>query len=83
MEGSMSDDISNLEEHLRNARERWYQRMQGEFDPWNLPLYTPRAEARMVCALEYAAFQLGEINQRLARLTALTEEIHRDRRDGR
>lgn len=76
----MSDRDRPIEEHKRAARERWYAQMRGEFDPWNLPPHFPRPEDRMVAAMEYAAFQLGEINQRLARLMELTERVRDDRR---
>lgn len=69
-----------VEDHKHLVRERWNSFMRGEFDPWSIPPHTPRGEARMIAAMEYAAYQLGEINQRLARLTDLTEELRDDRR---
>lgn len=77
----MSNDDGLLEEQLRAIRESWKSRMRGPFEPWSLPAHTQRGQARMVAAMEYAAFQLGEINRRLARLVALTEE--QMRRGGR
>jgi hypothetical protein len=68
-----------IEEHKRAVRDRWNTFMRGEFDPWSIPAHTPRGEARMIAAMEYAAYQLGEINQRLARLMDLTEELRNDR----
>jgi hypothetical protein len=77
----MSDDDELLEEQLRSIRDRWKSRMRAPFEPWSLPAHTQRGQARMVAAMEYAAFQLGEINRRLARLVALTEEeMRRGRR---
>ena len=69
-----------VEDRKHLVRERWNSFMRGEFDPWNLPPHTPRGEDRMIAAVEYAAYQLGEINQRLARLIDLTEELRDDRR---
>ncbi len=66
-----------VEDHTYVVRERWSRFMRGEFDPWAIPLHTPRGEDRMIAAMEYAAFQLGEINQRLARIVDLTEEVGR------
>jgi hypothetical protein len=68
------------EEHKRTVREQWNRYMRGEFDPWAIPMHTPRGEDRMIAAMEYAAYQLGEINQRLARLMDLTEELRDDAR---
>lgn len=76
----MSNTSRPIEDHKRAVRERWNAYMRGAFDPWNLPPHTPRAEDRMLAAMEYTAFQLGEINQRLARLMELTESVRRDRR---
>ncbi len=45
--------------------------------PGAFPPHTPRAEDRMLAAMEYAAYQLGEINQRLARIVDVTEEVRR------
>jgi hypothetical protein len=76
----MSDSNAPIEEHARMVRERWYHFMQGEFDARSLPPHTPRAEDRMVAAMEFAAYQLGEINQRLAYLVNLTQELRNDGR---
>jgi len=76
----MSNRSEPIEDHIRTVRERWHSRMRGEFDPWNVPPHTPRGQARMIAAMEYAAFQLGEINQRLAYLVDLTESVRRDER---
>jgi len=73
----MSNTNAPVEEHTRTVRDRWNEFMRGEFDPWSIPPHTPRAEDRMVAAMEYAAFQLGEINQRLAYLIELTDEVRR------
>jgi hypothetical protein len=69
---------STLDDHRRDLRERWYRFMQdGVFDSKSLPLHTPRAEDRLVAAMEFSAFQLGEINRRLAQLIELTEDVRR------
>jgi hypothetical protein len=78
MEGLMSQHRP-VEDHKRVVRERWNRYMRGDFDPWNLPPHTPRADDRMLAAMEYCAYQLGEINQQLAYLVNLTQEL----RDGR
>jgi hypothetical protein len=75
----MSNTNRPVEEHSRSVRDRWNRYMRGEFDPWNLPPHTPRADDRMLAAMEYCAYQLGEINQQLGRLMDLTDEL----RDGR
>jgi len=72
--------MSDTEHHRRAIRDRWNTFMRGEFDPWSLPLHTPRADDRMLAAMEYAAYQLGEINQRLAQLMDLTEELRNGQR---
>jgi hypothetical protein len=76
----MSNTNRPVEEHKRAVRDRWNRYMRGEFDPWNLPPHTPRADDRMLAAMEYCAYQLGEINQQLGRLMDLTEELRDDRR---
>jgi hypothetical protein len=69
---------STLDDHRRDLSERWYRFMQdGVFDARSLPPHTPRAEDRMVAAMEFTAFQLGEINQRLAQLIELTNDLRR------
>jgi len=80
-EGAMSTTNTALEEHRRAVREHWNRSMRGDFDPWSIPAHTPRAEERMLAAMEYAAYQLGEINQRLARIIDVTEEVRRRIRD--
>jgi hypothetical protein len=75
----MSNTNRPVEEHKRLVRDRWNRYMRGDFDPWNLPPHTPRADARMLAAMEYCAYQLGEINQQLGRLMDLTEELRSGR----
>ena len=71
-------DTNDLIER-RISYERWQAYMEADFDPSNVPRSTPCAEHRMVAAMEYAAYQLGQINQRLGRLMELTELAVRDR----
>ena len=73
----MSITDPTAEQHRITVRDRWNSFMRGDFDPWAIPPHTPRGEDRMIAAMEYAAFQLGEINQRLARIVDLTEEVGR------
>ena len=47
--------------------------MEGDFVPGYTPEATPKAEDRMVFAVEFAAYQLRKISQSLARITALME----------
>jgi len=76
----MSITEPTAEQHRINVRDRWNSFMRGDFDPWAIPPHTPRGEDRMIAAMEYAAFQLGEINQRLAYLVNLTQELRNDDR---
>ena len=73
----MPDTNDLIEERI--SYERWQSYMEGDFDPRYMPKHTPRADDRMVAAMEYAAYQLGQINQRLGRLMELTEGAVRDR----
>lgn len=68
-----------IEEQRRVVRESLNGHVYRGFDPRSMPGHTPRAEGRMVAAMEFAAYQLGEINQRLAQLMELTEDVSRDR----
>ena len=72
----MSD--STLADQRRELRERWYRFMQeGTFDARSLPPHFARGDDRIVAAMEFAAFQLGEINQRLAQLIEMTDDLRR------
>lgn len=61
-----------LEDHKQAVAESWRRFMNGNFDPWSLPAHIPRSEDRMAAAMEYAAYQLGEINHKLTVLIELT-----------
>jgi len=73
----MADTDEVIEDRI--THERWQTYMEVDFDPRCVPKHMPRAEDRMVVALEYAAYQLGQINQRLGRLMELTESAARNR----
>ena len=60
-----------LAERNKAIRESWKQHMETDFDPQYLPEHTPKAEDRMIKAVEYAAYQLGQINRRLGTLIEL------------
>jgi hypothetical protein len=48
---------------------------ETDFDPGHTPERTPNADARLAAAVEYAAFQLGQINRKLDSLTAAVERL--------
>ena len=73
----MPDTNDLIEERI--SYEHWQTYMEVDFDPRHVPRSTPCAEHRMVAAMEYAAYQLGQINHRLGRLMELTEGAVRDR----
>jgi hypothetical protein len=45
--------------------ERWKAFMDQDFDPGHTPGATPATEQRIANALEYIAYQLGQINRKL------------------
>jgi hypothetical protein len=45
------------------------QRMNADFDPMHTPEALPTADMRMAIALEYIAFQLGQINRKIDQRT--------------
>jgi hypothetical protein len=63
-----------IEERDRVAQERWKAMMESDFNPGYTPERTAKAEDRMAGALEYAAYQLGQINRRLAQLAQLVDK---------
>ncbi len=58
----------DMDERNKALAERRRAIMEGDFNPGYTPEHTPPAEARLVNAAEYAAYQLGQINRNLARL---------------
>lgn len=48
--------------------------MEGDFNPRYTPESTPPAEARMVNAAEYSAYQLGKLNRNIERLIDLLDK---------
>jgi hypothetical protein len=69
----MAKDPAIVERDNR-MREKWIERMEGDFVPGYTPEATPKAEDRMVRAVEYAAYQLGKISQSLARIASAFEK---------
>jgi hypothetical protein len=60
-----------MEERNKLIAERRKQMMEGNFNPGYTPEHTPAPEIRMVNAAEYAAYQLGQINQSLKEIARL------------
>ena len=73
----MANHTGPVEDHKRAVAESWRRFMSGNFDPWSIPPHLPRGEDRMVAAMEYSAYQLGEINQKLSLLIELAERRYR------
>jgi hypothetical protein len=69
----MAKDPAIVERDKR-MREKWIERMQDDFAPGYTPEATPKAEDRMVRAVEYAAYQLGKINQSMVRIANALEK---------
>ena len=67
----MAKDPAIVERDQR-LKEEWIGRMEGDFIPGYTPERTPKAEDRVVFAVEFAAYH-SKINQSLARITALLE----------
>jgi len=63
----------DMDERNKALDERRKKQMEGDFNPGYRPEGTPPPEARMVNAAEYAAYQLGQINQSLKKIVALLE----------
>jgi hypothetical protein len=53
---------------------RWQRMMESDFNPTN-HMGTLAPDGRTATAAEYAAYQLGQINRKLDRLTAIAERI--------
>ncbi len=51
----------------------WKSRMETDFIPGYTPERTPPNDTRIVNAVEYAAYQLGQMNRNLARLVEVLE----------
>ena len=69
--------MSHIDERIDarelEARARWEAYMRAEYDPTLIPKHTARPETRTVSAIEYAAYQLGQINRKLERFMELVE----------
>lgn len=48
---------------------------EADFEPGHLAGQEGSTDARLAAAAEYAAFQLGQINRKLDRLTAAVERL--------
>ena len=47
--------------------------MEADFNPGHTPEHMPAPEHRLATAVEYAAYQLGQINRKLDKLVAAME----------
>jgi len=62
--------VINIEERNR-ATASWKDMMEKDFDLYYTPgINSPSPEMRTATAMEYAAYQLGQINQKLDRIIA-------------
>jgi hypothetical protein len=48
--------------------------MEADFDPFITREHVPKAEDRIASAVEYAAYQLGQMNRNLAKLVDLLQK---------
>lgn len=48
--------------------------MEGDFDPGHSPTSLPPPDVRVAAALEYAAYQLGQINKKMSTLIEVIGE---------
>jgi hypothetical protein len=64
----------NTDDRDKVYAERRKLMMEGDFNPGYRPEATPAAEYRMVNAAEYAAYQLGQINQSMKKILILLEQ---------
>jgi hypothetical protein len=60
-------------ERNRQLADRRKAMMEGDFNPGYTPEHTPSPEARLATAVEYAAYQLGQINRKLDKVIAALE----------
>jgi hypothetical protein len=63
----------DMNERNKAIAERRKAMMEGDFNPGYTPEHTPPAEARMVNAVEYAAYQLGQMNRTLQQILKTLE----------
>ena len=69
----MTSIEERIDAHELQARAQWQAYMHSDLDPTMIRKRTSRSEDRMVAAVEYAAFQLGQINRKLERFMELVE----------
>lgn len=67
--------MATVEERNQQILAQRKARYEAEFDSGQLPERIIPPDARLATAAEYAAFQLGQINQKLDRLIAAAERI--------
>lgn len=60
--------MTDMNERNRLLDERQRQFYAADFDPKHRPEAMPQPEIRIATALEYIAFQLGQINRKLDKL---------------
>jgi hypothetical protein len=65
----------DIQERNKLLAERRKAMMETDFSPNHTPEHTPPPDARIAAAAEHAAYQLGQINRRLDRLTAAVERL--------
>jgi hypothetical protein len=65
-------DIEERNKAIRAQRKTAY---EADFDPGLTPERSPTPDVRLAAAIEYAAFQIGQINRKLDRLTAAVERL--------
>lgn len=70
-------ETTNMDIHERNRQlaERRTAMYNADFDPQCTPEHMPPPDARVAAAVEYAAFQLGQINRKLDRFIAAAERL--------
>ena len=61
----MSSIQQQIDAYELEARAQWEAYVHSDFDPTVIRKHTARSEDRMVAAVEYAAYQLGQINRKL------------------
>ena len=52
------------------------QKMESDFNPGYLPESMPGFDTRLINAVEYSAYQLGQINRTLTRLAEILERTN-------
>lgn len=66
--------MTDMTDRDKALAERRKAMMEGDFNPGYTPERMPQPDARIANAVEYAAYQLGQMNRNLARLLELLEK---------